>query len=452
MAVLDIPALLEPISAGQPCGPDLDLEGDPDFMQAVARIEGVMPASYFTRDEEGRQQPFDRASIDFTAEIKTVTGLLDRSRDLRLLTLFTRLSALNRDLAGMASGVGAVAALLGSRWADVNPRGEDGDYGLRSAVLQALDDMAAVVLPLQHIPLAESRRFGSISFRSVMVAQGEATSSEGEAIDRPGIDRTLAECDLDDLRAKNAAIATILDAASSIYATMVSEASFEETVKLERLTALARRIAALLGPALEARDPGAARPASDSVAAPGDAAPDPRETMPSATATAVTTMAGAAAALGAVGRYLAAFEPSNPAEVLVRQTRSLVGKSFLDVLRILVPNHAEDARIGIGADRIVELSFGQLAAVEETTDGSGAGESPAAEDGEAAVVTAHVVTSRRQAVDLMQKVAAFYRAAEPSSPIPLLLERAVSTIERDFLSILKDVLPALVRRDTGYGS
>jgi type VI secretion system protein ImpA len=47
----------------------------------------------------------------------------------------------------------------------------------------------------------------------------------------------------------------------------------------------------------------------------------------------------------------------------------------------------------------------------------------------------------------MQNVAAFYRSAEPSSPIPLLLERAAGMADRDFLSLLKDMLPVLVRRD-----
>lgn len=445
MAALDVAALARPLSADEPCGPDLDLEGDPDFMQAVARIEGLMPASYFTRDQEGRQQAFDRASIDFPAEIGIVTGLLGRSRDLRLLTLFTRLSALNRDLPGLASGVAAVAVLLKSNWADVNPRGEDGDFGLRSAVLQPLDDMAAVVLPLQHVPLAESRRYGSVSFRSVMVAEGEVTAPEGgETIDRAAIERVFAESDLDDLRAKRAAIATIVEAAGSIYATMVAEASFEEAVKLERLTVLAGRMAAQLDAVLVARDPNAAVAAALTDSGADAPAPGAATAAPSAVNAPVVTLADAAAALAGVAGYLAAFEPSNPAEILVRQAQSLVGKSFLDVMRILMPNHADDAKIGIGADRMIELSFAQLAALGEAPDVPR--DTPEGEPGGTAA-TSYAVTSRRQAADLMQKAAIFYRAAEPSSPIPLLLDRAVATLERDFLGILKDVLPGLTRRD-----
>lgn len=446
MAALDVTALARPLSVEEPCGPDLDLDGDPDFMQAVARIEGLMPASYFTRDRDGRQQAFDRTGIDFPAEIKIVTGLLGRSRDLRLLTLFSRLSALNRDLPGLASGVAAVAALLRSHWSDVNPRGEDGDFGLRSAVLQPLDDMAAVILPLQHIPLAESRRYGSVSFRSVMMAEGEVTAPEGsETIDRAGIERVFAESDLDDLRAKRACIATIVEAAGSIYATMVAEASFEEAVQLERLTALAGRIATHIDTVLVARDPAAAV-----AAALADSGPDPAATTAAATpaisaTVPVATLSDAAAALASVAGYLAAFEPSNPAEILVRQTQSLLGKSFVDVLRILMPNQADDAKIGIGADRMIELSFAQLTALGDAPCGSQDGSEESDRGDVAAVI--YPVTSRREAADIMQKISTFYRGAEPSSPVPLLLDRAVATLERDFLSILRDVLPGLTRRN-----
>jgi type VI secretion system protein ImpA len=41
----------------------------------------------------------------------------------------------------------------------------------------------------------------------------------------------------------------------------------------------------------------------------------------------------------------------------------------------------------------------------------------------------------------MQEVAAYYRAVEPSSPIPYLTDRARGLADRDFLSILKDFLP-----------
>ena len=65
MAGLNFVELTKPISTEDPCGPDL--EDDLDFMNATARLEVALPASYFRRDDDGRQVAFDRTSIEFPA-------------------------------------------------------------------------------------------------------------------------------------------------------------------------------------------------------------------------------------------------------------------------------------------------------------------------------------------------------------------------------------------------
>jgi type VI secretion system protein ImpA len=64
---LDAGQLSRPISADDPCGPDLDLEGDPDHLNFCARVEGVLPTSYLT---------FDRTSIDFKTETAAALELM----------------------------------------------------------------------------------------------------------------------------------------------------------------------------------------------------------------------------------------------------------------------------------------------------------------------------------------------------------------------------------------
>jgi type VI secretion system protein ImpA len=58
------------------------------------------------------------------------------------------------------------------------------------------------------------------------------------------------------------------------------------------------------------------------------------------------------------------------------------------------------------------------------------------------------VRSRQQASQLLDEVGRYFRRSEPSSPIPLLIERARSLVDRDFMSILKDVLPGILKRDS----
>ena len=64
MAGVELASLTAPVSEGDPCGPDLDLEGDPDYLNFMAKAEGLLPASYFS-GQDGR--PFDRTSVDFDA-------------------------------------------------------------------------------------------------------------------------------------------------------------------------------------------------------------------------------------------------------------------------------------------------------------------------------------------------------------------------------------------------
>jgi type VI secretion system protein ImpA len=43
---------------------------------------------------------------------------------------------------------------------------------------------------------------------------------------------------------------------------------------------------------------------------------------------------------------------------------------------------------------------------------------------------------------MIDQITTFFRTAEPSSPIPMLLERIRDLGQRDFFSLLRSVLPA----------
>ena len=123
------------ISEDDPCGPDLDLEGDTAFMNFIAATEGTLPTGYYA---------FNRASIDFPTALQTGEKLLKRTLDIRLLALMAKLSILNRDVAGFVQRVGNIAWLVKEHWEAANPRAEGEDYSGRIAQLVTLDDNAVV--------------------------------------------------------------------------------------------------------------------------------------------------------------------------------------------------------------------------------------------------------------------------------------------------------------------
>jgi type VI secretion system protein ImpA len=78
-----------------------------------------------------------------------------------------------------------------------------------------------------------------------------------------------------------------------------------------------------------------------------------------------------------------------------------------------------------------------------------AGEGGAAQAGAPAAVGA--IRSRQDAVKAMEAVAEFFRQNEPSSPIPLLLERAARLVSKSFLDVLADMAPDAVAQARAAG-
>jgi type VI secretion system protein ImpA len=82
------------------------------------------------------------------------------------------------------------------------------------------------------------------------------------------------------------------------------------------------------------------------------------------------------------------------------------------------------------------------AAGEATTDDASAAAPAARGRGNAASIGAlGEVTTRADALRLLDLACQYYRRYEPSSPLPLLVERARRLAEKDFLDILRDLAP-----------
>jgi type VI secretion system protein ImpA len=435
MAEIDLAALISPISESEPCGPDLDLAGDADYMNYVAKAESLLPSSFFSGPEG---QPFDRSSIDFAAELAAMKPLLADTRDIRLLVLLAKLLILNRDLAGFETAVRAMQELLKEYWDAVHPRGDDGMFNARSAALETLDDLPQVIFPLQYTPLIRHARLGAVSYRHYMIASGEVQAREGEETpDLTAIENALMEVDLPELVRVLGSIDALAIALADILTVCIDRAGIEQAPKLERLPGLVGRIRTLLNGVVAKRDPSVALAAGAPVEGGEAVAAAPEGTGE------VRSLADAADALAAIADYFVRKEPSNPALLLVRQAQQLMGKSFVEVMQILVPAHVEQAAIYIGKEQTLQLPIGRLSELV-----SSSGEWSAANGGDGDQPERRLeANTRADAVRLLDQIGLFYRAAEPSSPLPYLTDRARDLAGRDFLSLLKHVLPSLSSSD-----
>jgi type VI secretion system protein ImpA len=413
LAELEDSDVLPPISADSPCGPDLDIDGDIEFLNFMAATEGQLPSSYLA---------FDRNSIDFPTVTAAGRKFLERTLDVRLLALLAKLSILDRDLISFSSWLNATAHLISDHWDEAHPRGEGGEFLARLAQLATFNDGPVVALPLQNIPLAETQRDGVLTFRAQLITLGEVTPRENEIFpDAGAIDKILLNCDLADLRRTLAALQKSAAALTQIRKITREKVGAGDAVSYEVVEPLIERMIAFVRAAVARRDPSVAPPLAPAAASEEGAAA-------ASSASEFASLAEVDAALASALEYFIVSEPSSAAVLLIGQARQLLGKNLYEVMQIVAPSYADSARIFVGAEPAFTVPVRNIAASAAATE---AEPQPAVQ----------AAASRAAALSLVEAAANHLRKVEPSNPAPFLLDRARTLASRDFLGLLRELLP-----------
>ena len=429
--------IIDPVSDEAPCGADLEQSGDPEFLAYYFSAEAGLPERYLL------PRVFDPASVDIRRETTAITGLLKRSRDLRLLTLLARFEILAGRPKGFAEALEAIVALLEARPEAAHPALPKGSAQRRTA----LDNLAStpwVVMPLQYLPLNGQTE---VTLRRYQVANGQASPREGE--ENLNAAQILDMLRSPGTRAKAASTQAELGRAAEAL-TRIAELCAANPVKPVQLDfsrplgtiAEAQALIALADGSLpawsaEARKPTEAEPAQDE--APVVLAESPLRAPPVAQAggaAEITSPAAVKVTLAAVERYLAQTEPSSATLLLVTQARLLVGKTLVEALETLLPGEAAKAVVDFGPTTGFALSMDKLKML--------AAEARPAMGEESALSPPQppVLRERADVAAQLRAVESWYRRNEPASPIPLLLTRARTYLDKDFEAILSELLPS----------
>jgi type VI secretion system protein ImpA len=491
------------VSDGQPSGPDLEFDGDDEFMAFMAQIDGVLPTSFAS---------FDRATADLPTHIASAAALVIRSKDLRILTSAAKLMILDRDLGAFHKALQGVAGWLRERWDTLLPELMDGDATMRLIALQSLDDVPHTVKPLEAAPLFRSRRIGAVSLRSSLLASGtlvaRQTEEGGEAEKTPtlgDIAAAIAEADLKELVAMRDIAAGVVAALNEIETLWAEKGSVAGQLGFGELKPKAVEVRTFLDKAVVSRDPSLGL---DPTAGGGEGGED-EDGAPVETG-AVGSLDAARSAMAAAEKYFRRKEPSSPVRLVLAQASALIGKGFYESLQQLMPDIANQASVSLGRDLPLKLPLERLATLiaedtsqdEDEAPEEAPAESPSADDGwssnsdgwstpeetpsdapdpetgeqtaadadggeahDQAEETAHAVieeepapafvpppappagpavfkaATRQQAMALLNEVAMYFRMAEPSSPIPMLIDIARAAAGRDFMQLLRETLP-----------
>ncbi|MEM8812108.1 MAG: type VI secretion system ImpA family N-terminal domain-containing protein [Pseudomonadota bacterium] len=423
-----------------PCGPNLE-ETDPEYFNYLLTAESLLPASFFS---------FDRSTIDLRAETDQLAGYLKQCRDLRLLCLEAKFRILFGQTAEFLECLIGVDALLTAHWDAVYPRGEDGEYILRSGAVSTLEDLKTAILPLEYAPLVTDRRHGPITYRAQRVATGDIALREDETeLDSGSILEALAKEDHNEATERLITLARdALAALTSIRSTFIDQAGYEQAPSFDGLSGTIQSILDLLQqarPDLATAEGGDGE--DDETALDGDES-DGGAASDTTVVTQFVTVAGVdltnadqvRQALAAAGRYFAQREPSNPALILVHQAHNLVGKSFVDAMQVLVPGSVDYASLKVVPGKDLALSIDQMRNLSSDAL-SAHGDASYEDNGEGGSGMSFAAQVRPEAVALIKAAEQFYRANEPSSPIPMLLAKARKYLSLDFEVILAEMIP-----------
>ena len=151
---------------------------------------------------------------------------------------------------------------------------------------------------------------------------------------------------------------------------------------------------------------------------------------------------------------LAAIE-SESLQAIVAQVRSAI-ESFRAIEATMRDHGGSEAAPDFSAPlqllaRTQILLDGQLAARAPAQAADAAAETGADGGPSGAVRVPGAIGTREEAIRTLDAVAAFFRTSEPSSPVPLFIERAKRLVGKDFLAVLEDVIPDSVDQAKSVG-
>ena len=441
--------LTAPVSEEAPCGPDLEATDEPAFVDYYYEAESRMPERYFVPGIKGPDDEFtpgtlfDPKSIPHAAEKKTITALLERSKDIRLLSLLARMMVLAGRLPDFADALEGLALVMEEFPADVHPL----DASERRGAIDELSGSSTVLLPLQHVNLAGA---GEVSLRRYTVANGAAEPREGEVGLSSGamLTELAAPGNSQAVEASHAALNMAADALARITSACLRlDAPFTPAVSQTQsvIADIQKLINDGRGDLVPWSADGTPNLAVDAPAEPSqdteaDGVPDAAAAAAQPAAdlvpsTSVPNRAAALQILTTLESYLATHEPAAPSLLLITQARLLVGRPLVEAIETLMPEQANQTKMTFGGDSGFVLYMDRL----KMLAGESAGQ--ASPDGDADPGPPPVIENRASVAPLISAAEEYFRIREPASPIPVLLFKARTYLDKDFAAIVADLLP-----------
>lgn len=342
MSFIDVESLLAPVDADRVCGAELDYDGD--FLALERSIEGQPERQY-------GDTVIPAEGPDWSLVLRQSAALFGRSKDFRLAVFTTRALARKSGLAGAVEGLGLTLELARRYWDDAYPAlridGEE-DPLPRSNALSSLAAAEGFIGDLRAIALP-TRQLGALDLAVIEKVAANRDTSGSAPIARHQIEPLL----LEEIGAGNPHLGALITLRAHAYE--LDQICREKLGPSESpdLPALLNWIDLVYPPHLQRKATAAAAGDDEAVAdvVQGSDAPSSGQAVTSGLPRGALTRRDAIQMLDAVCKFLEETEPANPAPLLIRRARGLIGMDFLQILRELAPDGLAQAELLAGTNR-----------------------------------------------------------------------------------------------------
>ena len=333
-----------------PAGPNLEL--DPAFGEMERAAQGK-PESQFGSTIEAATPP------DWKEAATLATALLERTRDLRVLTMLAIAKLNLNDIVTFAAALSSIRDHIESMWDDVHPQldpEDDNDPLLRANALLLLSDAGRVLRPLRDLPLATPGRARPVSWRDIAISTGAMEAeADREKLTEAQVRGAFIATEPARLAALRAAFDSIVADLAAIPDAFDAKAGPGQAPDFKDLPKLVHDIAREVARYQEMAAPAAADPVDAEVAdlpiteaASASTPRTPRAVAAIQTIAVIHNRDDALHALALAAAYFRDNEPSSPLPLLLDRARRLAPLPFLEILRNLAPDGLQQAEIIAG--------------------------------------------------------------------------------------------------------
>ena len=330
--LIDIESLLAPIADDSVCG--MELSYDPEYLALERSIQGLPERQY-------GDTVIPAKAPDWSSIAEQATALLAKSKDFNLAVILARALTHTRGIEGTVAGLGLVLELGRRHWGDAFPSLHfDGEADLlpRSNVVAGLAAQEGLLGDLRAATW-QTRQMGMLDFGTIeRVASGRDLASA--PFSRGQLELLFAE----EIASANPVLPQLQQLqrdALALQSLCREQMGNEAAPDLQPLVDL---IGLVCPPQMTSQ-----RGSDESVdGVEREYAADDSFTSPGSVPVKAMTRQDAAAMLDAVCSYLEESDPSNPAPLLIRRARGLIGRDFLSILRELAPDGVAQAELLAG--------------------------------------------------------------------------------------------------------